>query len=63
MRLPWPLSQRAAQERDEYLRLQGEFSAAVDGFATALINDPPAAVVSAYDAMMQAFGRFYNRYI
>ena len=58
-----PLPPKAAQERDEYLRLRGEFSAAVDGFATALINDPPAAVVSAYDAMMQSFSRFYNRYI
>lgn len=58
-----PLSDRAARERDEYLRLQGNFSAAVDHFATALVNDPSAAAVSAYDTMMQAFSQFYNRYI
>ena len=58
-----PLSERAARERDEYLRLRGEFSAAVDAFATALVNDSPAAAVGAYDAMMRAFSQFYNRYI
>jgi len=57
------LSERAARERDEYLRLRGEFSAAVDAFATALVNNSPAAAVGAYDAMMQAFSQFYNRYI
>jgi hypothetical protein len=35
----------------------------VDAFATALVNDMPAAALVSYDAMMKAFTSVYNRYI
>jgi len=58
-----PVPGKAAAERDEYLRLVREFSNSVDAFATALVNDTPAATLASYEAMMKAFTGAYNRYI
>lgn len=58
-----PVPEKAATEEDEYLRLVREFSSSVDAFATALVNDTPAAALVSYEAMMNAFTSVYNRYI
>lgn len=58
-----PMPEKAAGEKDEYLRLVREFSSSVDAFATALVNDTPAAALTSYEAMMKAFASVYNRYI
>lgn len=58
-----PVPEKAAGESGEYLRLVKEFSGCVDAFATALVNDMPAAALVSYDAMMKAFTSVYNRYI
>ena len=58
-----PVPEKAAEERDEYLRLVRDFSHSVDAFAIALLNDTPAAALATYEAMMKGFGAVYNRYI
>jgi hypothetical protein len=58
-----PVPEKAAAERDEYLRLVREFSYSVDAFATALVNDTPAAALASYETMMKAFTAVYNRYV
>jgi hypothetical protein len=58
-----PVPEKAAAERDEYLRLVREFSNSVDAFATAVVNDTPAAALASYETMMKAFTGVYNRYV
>jgi len=58
-----PVPERAAAERDEYLRLVREFSISVDAFAATLVNGPPGSALASYETMMKAFTAVYNRYI
>jgi hypothetical protein len=55
--------EKAATEKDDYLRLVKEFSNSVDAFATVLVNGSPDAALVSYEAMMKAFAGVYNRYI
>jgi len=58
-----PVPEKAATEKDDYLRLVKEFSNSVDAFATVLVNGSPDAALVSYEAMMKAFAGVYNRYI